>query len=386
METCRPSTHIAPMTENDLLDLQNTCPAEDRRPFGKVTPSSRSFWIERSETGTSDVLLHASAEIRDAFEIKTDSILHFGLPVQERIEGAVKDSSRIRRLFSSNPAFVPRGIPIAYHPKIAAGESRLIGKSAGRGKVLLASDPHVTIINGESRSTVYPDAYPYTAICKLHVESQAMPGGAWGNRRHATGFLVGRRTIMTSGHVHPDLSAHAWRIQVIPACWAGRSLFGMGYITYVRTVRWWHSDSGNDIMVGELYDAIGDDIGYFGSVVYDSDWQDRRVWTMSGYHYDRSLWAPSVQRWISVRDDDDGDNIILDGEDYDTTQVESDADEASGASGSPLFAWFDGDARAVGVHSGVQRDETITGTEILSCAAGGVGFNQVVAWARSAWG
>ena len=69
-----------------------------------------------------------------------------------------------------------------------------------------------------------------------------------------------------------------------------------------------------------------------------------------------------------------------------TTQVESDADEASGSSGSPLFAWFDGHVRAVGVHSGVQRDGTITGTEILSCASGGEGFIEVIRWARGAWG
>ena len=45
----------------------------------------------------------------------------------------------------------------------------------------------------------------------------------------------------------------------------------------------------------------------------------------------------SRQTGIAVRDDDDGDDIGVNGDDYDTTQVESDADEASGASGSPLW-------------------------------------------------
>jgi hypothetical protein len=275
---------------------------------------------------------------------------------------------------------------VAYHPKIASAVKREVGRLAGGGRMLLSEEPHITIINGESRDFVYPDAFPYSAICKLHIESQARPGGPWGDRNHATGFLVGRHTLMTSGHAHPDTSAHAWRIEVIPACWGGRSVFGMGYVTYVRSARWWHSDGGNDYMVGELYDPIGNDLGYFGATTYDSDWEDLSVWTMAGYPHDRSLWAPSTERGISIRDDDDGDDINLNGNTYDTTQVESDADEASGASGSPLFAWFNGDVKAVGVHSGVQRDNTISGTEILSCASGGSGFVEVIRWARSEWG
>jgi len=210
--------------------------------------------------------------------------------------------------------------------------------------------------------------------------------GPPGNRNHATGFLVGRQSLMTSGHAHPDTSAHAWRIEVIPGCWGGQSVFGMGYVTYVQSARWWHSDAGNDFMVCKLYDPIADDLGYFGATTYDSDWEDRAVWTMSGYPFDQSLWSPSRETGISVRNDDDGDDIDLDGDTYDTTQVENDADEASGASGSPLFSWFNGDVKAVGVHSGVQRDGTISGTEILSCASGGTGFVKVIRWARGEWG
>jgi hypothetical protein len=86
---------------------------------------------------------------------------------------------------------------------------------------------------------------------------------------------------------------------------------------------------------------------------------------------DRSKYGMSMQNGIHVRDDDDGDDIDLDGKTYDTTQVENDADEASGASGSPLFAWFGEDNPCViGVHSGVQEDWTVSGSETWSCAAG----------------
>lgn len=378
---------IAPMSQAELLSLDNVCPSDGSRPFGKATPSSRSFWLDTGRDGEDTVELTRSSLAEGAFELVTRAAINFGLPLRSLLEGKTVAVTRERsRRYSNIDPYVPPGFPVEYHPKIASAVKRKVGRLAGGGHMWLSEEPHATIINGESRQFVYPDAFPYSAICKLHVESQDRPGGPWGARTHATGFLVGRRTLMTSGHAHPNTSAHAWRIEVIPACWGGRSVFGMEYVTYVRSGRWWHSDGGNDFLVGELYDPIGDDLGYFGATTYDSDWEGGAYWTMCGYPFDRSLWAPSRQTGISVRDDDDGDDITLEGHDYDTTQVESDADEASGASGSPLFAWFDGKVRAVGVHSGVQRDATVSGTEILSCASGGDGFVEVIRWARGAWG
>jgi hypothetical protein len=377
---------IVPMSQAELLALDNICPSADSRPFGKATPSSRSFWLDTTGGGEQAVELARSSLFEGAYELTTKAAVNFGLPLKGLLRGdtvpAVKNRPRVSR---SADAFVPHHFPVAYHPKIASGVKREVGRLAGGGRMFLSEEPHATIINGESRHFIYPDAYPYSAICKLHIEAQDRPGGPWGDRSHATGFLVGRRTVMTSGHAHPNTSAHAWRIQVIPACWSGRSVFGMEYVTYVHSARWWHSDAGNDFLVGELYDPIGADLGYFGAITYDSDWEDESFWTMCGYTDDRSLWAPSRQTTIAVRDDDDGDDISLNGNDYDTTQVESDADEASGASGSPLFAWFEGQPQAVGVHSGVQRDNTIAGTEILSCASGGTGFVEVILWARGEW-
>jgi hypothetical protein len=94
----------------------------------------------------------------------------------------------------------------------------------------------------------------------------------------------------------------------------------------------------------------------------------------------------SHETGIAVRDDDDGDNINVNGTTYDTTQVESDADEASGVSGAPLWGWWEDGPYAIGVHHGVERDGTIFGTEILSCASGGAGFTQAAQWGRSMWG
>lgn len=189
---------------------------------------------------------------------------------------------------------------------------------------------------------------------------------------------------MTSGHVQAPPNS-GWQIKVVPACWGGSSIFGDGFVTYVRSTFWWNSDAGSDIQICQLYDSIGERTGYFGFRGYNSEWEDGAYWVMAGYPYDRSLIYMSRQTGIAVRDDDDGDDINVNGDDYETTQVESDADEASGASGSPLWGYWSGKPYAIGVHHGVERDGTIFGTEILSCASGGDGFTAAAHWGRDMW-
>lgn len=283
-------------------------------------------------------------------------------------------------------AHCPRGVPRGMHPKVL---SRLDGARyaiSSRGSKTLLSETHSTIINGESRTFVYPDRFPYTAVCKLYSRAQFRPGGPWQETGQANGFLIGRRAMMTSGHVGPPTNG-PWVIQVIPACWGGHSVFGPGMVTYVKSTWSWTSDSGSDIkMICELYDPIGERLGYFGYRGYNSSWEDGGYWTMAGFPYDRSLTYMSHETGIAVRDDDDGDDINVNGEVNDTTQVESDADEASGVSGAPFWGWWEKGPYAIGVHHGVERDGTISGTEILSCAAGGDGFVAAAHWARSMWG
>jgi V8-like Glu-specific endopeptidase len=304
---------------------------------------------------------------------------------------------RVSRSRSFADAYRPSGVPIAYLPRLlrSVGGTR-IGQAAGGGKVRLSTtvvltndgDVHSTVIDGESREFLQPTRFPYTAVCKIEKWSLDATGTWVSSGSYGTGFLIGRRILLTSGHAFEDdrLSSGMFAIKVIPACWANQSVFGPGMITWVTRRRWWHSDSGNDMQVCQLADPVGDRLGFFGARVYDSDWEDMSVWTMAGFPYDRSKFGMSVQHGISVRDDDDGDDIELDGSTYDTTQVESDADEASGASGSPLFAWFGADNPcAIGIHSGYQTDWTVSGDETWSCAAGGDGLVEIVRWAREHW-
>ena len=396
-----------PLSTAALVDLddQPGC-EEDTRPWGHINENAFAFF------STGEI---AVERIDHAYRLRSSAPIFQGMPVLDEEHAAGRtfartlaeriDVRRRRRLGAERvarplrfaDAYRPGGVPIAYLPRLLRSVGTAwTGQAAGGGKVALSTtvvqtkdgDVHSTVINGESRDFLQPTRFPYTAVCK--IEKWSLDGtGKWINSgSYGTGFLIGSRVLLTSGHMfeNDNLGSGMFAIKVIPACWANQSVFGPGMITWVTRRRRWHSDSGNDMQVCQLADRVGDRLGFFGARVYDSDWEDASSWTMAGFPYDRSKYGMSVQHGISVRDDDDGDDIELDGATYDTTQVESDADEASGASGSPLFAWFGpGNPCAIGIHSGYQTDWTVSGDETWSCAAGGDGLVEIVLWARRTW-
>ncbi|WP_086843017.1 trypsin-like serine peptidase [Amycolatopsis kentuckyensis] len=385
-------TDQAPWSQARLLEFEPESEGEDTRPWGLVTDSATTWW-SGEEHG---VALERSTVHRGAFTLRTDGPLLAGLPGLEAYEETVhtrtpaqRANRTPRRTPSAAPSgapYRPKGVPLGIAPKTTRSLDPTRRGITSRGGKTLLSETHSTIIDGESRALVYPSSYPYTAVCKLYSSYQPTAGASWVPAGEATGYLIGRSTMMTSGHVGPPTNGAAWAIKVIPACWNGQSVFGAGVVSYVRGYHSWNSDSGSDIKVCQLWDPLGDRVGYFGYRGYNSAWEDGDYWTMAGFPYDISLTSMSYESAIAVRDDDDGDDINVNGTTYDTTQVESDADEASGVSGAPLWGWWDDGPYAIGVHHGVEHDGTIFGTETLSCASGGAGFTQAAAWGRSSWG
>jgi V8-like Glu-specific endopeptidase len=390
-----------PLTAAQLVALDDK-PIEPGSRTRGLDTSPPVYWPEDD----SEVTLVPSGDYNGAFRVRSSTVLHAGLPVRESMEQPVRTRTMAERLdaaalrhrvgkparqrdtsgrpeLAAIPPFRPGDIPSGMHPKVMTSLHETRTGINARGRKTLLSQ-HSTIIDGESRSLVYPDRFPYTAVCKLYVRYQPTTGGSYVLASEATGYIIGPRTMMTAGHVRPP-PGRPWHIEVIPACWNGQSIYGPGLVTYVSDTAWWNSDSGSDIQICRLYDAIGDRTGSFGVRHYDSSWEDGDYWTMAGFPYDVSLTSMSRETQIAVRDDDDGDDINVNGSSYDTTQVESDADEASGVSGAPLWGWWGEDPFAIGVHHGVEHDGTITGTETLSCAAGGDGFVAAAHWARSRW-
>ena len=98
---------------------------------------------------------------------------------------------------------------------------------------------------------------------------------------------------MTSGHVGPPTGRGV--ADQGDACLLGRTVdprTGHGH-DVIRG--WsWNSDAGSDIKICQLYDPIGDRLGYFGYRGYDSDWEDKApIGRWLGFPYDISLTAMS---------------------------------------------------------------------------------------------
>lgn len=323
----------------------------------------------------------------------------FGLPGKsiQRVETGKIEQEKGRFLnqkLNKVDGYIPETEQIVYNPlPVFSGGAKLLTKKekATRRKIRTQSDAsenHVTIFGGDDRINIYPTGYPERCVCRVEVYVQQYTGGAWIFQKRGTGFMAGERIMMTSGHMAPTGPYVGWMMKVIPAYYDGQSVYGSTFYTYVSNGVFWNTDTGNDMMACRLYDAIGATTGYFGATTYNSKWEDWNVWSMCGYPFDRGSQRPTYQGSIPVRDDDDGDNIRLpDGHEFDTTQIESEADEASGASGSPLYSWFDnGQMYAIGVHHGTDTDYIFPfSTETYSVASGGEGLVGVINWARTNW-
>jgi len=60
---------IVPMSQVELLALDNICPSADSGAFGKATPSSRSFWLDTTGGEECSVELTRSMVCEGAYEL-----------------------------------------------------------------------------------------------------------------------------------------------------------------------------------------------------------------------------------------------------------------------------------------------------------------------------
>jgi hypothetical protein len=385
----RGGPRVLPLDRRLLLSRENP-PATAELPAERLDMASARLVRARAGAG-SRVTLTASKEYEGYFSLP--KTLEPADGVEGRAEQIIKVKARGQRPSRARrpregivghqaPAWLRLGIhPIPVFPD-SPPESKLRD-----GRRLRLSGNHIAIYGVDNRINVYPDTYPECCVCRIEVYTKATSGGSWDFRKRGTGFMVGGRHMMTSGHMRPPKPYAGWMIKVIPASYDGQSVFGASFLSYASNYVAYQSDTGDDFMVCRLYDAIGETTGYFGAISYDGDWEDMSVWSMTGYPYDIGENRPTYQGSIAVVDDDDGDDIELpNGADRDTTQIESYADEASGASGSPMYSWFtNGEMYAIGAHHGRETDWGLFGSDTHSVASGGSGFVGLIKWARNAW-
>lgn len=233
------------------------------------------------------------------------------------------------------------------------------------------------VFNPEDRLTYMDASWPWGLVGKVFT-SDGFTG---------TGALIGPRLVATAGHLVP-WGQPGWWMRFIPAFYDGVSLHGAGVESYVSDARGYDVDgnvTGYDWAVCRLYEPLGSWLGYFGYNGYSSSWNNHPYWVVLGYPSAISAGRrPSWERSISVFDVDSDSNG--------GKELESRADMTPGNSGGPMFSWWDGDPRLVGVVSGEETDWTPGfwpwewgGTERGNVVAAGSGFTSLMAWGRTNW-
>jgi V8-like Glu-specific endopeptidase len=197
-----------------------------------------------------------------------------------------------------------------------------------------------------------------------------------------TGTLVGNRLVVTAGHMVP-WGDNPWWMLFVPAYYDGSSLHGAGVQSYVSDARGYdvHGNvTGYDWAVLRLYEPLGSSLGYFGFNGYSDSWNNQPYWSIIGYPGAiANAMRPSFQGSITVDD--------VDGDSNGGAELESEtADLTPGNSGGPMFGWWGGDPRIVGVVSGEEEIDFLWWTiEKDNVMAGGSGYTSIVAWGRSNW-
>ena len=285
-----------------------------------------------------------------------------------------RDLIKTGKQITSLPSLLPAESPLL------PGGPRLIGRTEEKylrrfsGRKVQGAD-FTQIYDSESRKLYRDTTYPW--VCIGRVDN---PVGTMG-----TGTLVGRNTILTAAHVAWGMWTPGGPITGNPtftaAYFDGKSLLGSNFVANIIGVAAWENTKNNqcgyDMAVCQLDRPLGDWLGFFGANSYDDDWEDRAVWAHAGYPYDLSPNSarPCFELGIAVRDDDS--------DSYDTLEIETRADIASGQSGGPLWGVFEGDRRVIGTLSG--REDNF-GEETNSLFAGGNGLLQLIRWGRDHWG
>lgn len=255
----------------------------------------------------------------------------------------------------------------------------------------IMTQPHFRKMKRFNNKSVDP-LYVFGADNRWAFRDSSWPWGLVGRVFTSGGWsgsavLIGDRLIATAGHIVP-WGDDSWWMRFVPAYYDGSSLHGAGVESYVSNAKGYDVDgdvTGYDWAVCRLYEPLGSYLGYFGYNGYSNNWEDDPYWSIIGYPGAiAGAQRPSFQGSVTSDDTDGDSNGGL--------EIETKADLTPGNSGGPMFGWWNGDPRVIGVVSG-QEEEWHPGfwpwewghTELTNVVAGGSGFTNMMAWGRTNW-
>lgn len=250
---------------------------------------------------------------------------------------------------------------------------RFSGKEVSPAAACPAQHLTTWLIGGPDNRTVFRDtAAPWAWVGQIRNDGTG----------RASACLVGKNIILTAAHAITPYYAPGQPmkpgIAFWPAMYDNSSALGPTWSANVINAAAWKVNAvvGYDMAICKLDRPLGQWLGHFGADVYSDDWEDQARFTHVGYPFDRGDWTrPCFQMGISVGDDDS--------DEFDTLEIETNADIASGQSGGPLWGYFDGgNPRVIGTLSGNQDH---FGEPENSCFAGGNGLLRLIKWGHANW-
>jgi V8-like Glu-specific endopeptidase len=367
-----------PLTRDQLLELDNIA-AE--RPMPAVVAERLARW--RHYVSVADPKIDLAARLKrhgeqsGVWEMDLPSLTTVGLPGRTGKLVSSTDVSKTRRGKGTLGAFRPPWADQVFHPKLTGprAKARLRALDGGR---IEPTDNVVGVYGNDERAIFPPAGYPWQCIGKVITwrdPSREKPTG------FGTGVLVGRRHVLTAGHVAPWGSS-PWMMQFIPGSWDGQSLSGPGAMSYVSDFRSFDGGAlklgARDLSLLRLYEPLGDTLGYFGAKVFTPGPQEVDGWKIVGYPTDVSEERPSFQAGIEVVDQRaDGDFM----------ELRHYGDATRGDSGGPFFGmWPDRFPYVIGAVSGTLRQSggNQPNVDINVCAGGRALVNLIAYW-REHW-
>lgn len=205
--------------------------------------------------------------------------------------------------------------------------------------------------------------YPWRVHASLLITARD------GSRWIGTGWFIGRRTLMTAGHVvfihNPALPArHGWvrTIQVMPGRNGNQLPYGSVTSSNFRSVLGWTRDGNENYDYGAILlpTNLGNRTGWFGFGVFSDRDLLASVGNISGYPGDK----PAGTQWYAAR------RIAS----VAARKVYYDIDTAGGQSGSAVYRIMSGGRYGVAIHAygGAVNN---SGTRITLPV-----FNNMLAW------